>query len=136
MQITIVSVDGLIQCKKQRKGDSNIQGWTITKKEKSFDVFNSCFQSITDSLDLFEWSLWSADQIYHSVDRVISSFRFHFSIKNIKRNYKITSKFSFKSVSEEFVKRHCKRFIFKQNRNSTENLEKMCFFFLFSYKPY
>ena len=28
---------------------------------------------------------------------------FHPSIKNIKRNYKITSKFSFKPVSEEFV---------------------------------
>ena len=32
------------------------------------------------------------------------AYRFHHIIKNIKRNYKITSKFSFKPVSEEFVK--------------------------------
>ena len=44
------------------------------------------------------------DQIYDSVDRIIDIFRFHPSIKNIKRNYKITNKFSFKLVSEEFVK--------------------------------
>ena len=34
----------------------------------------------------------------------MDSFRFHPSIKNIKRNYKITSKFSSKAVLEEFVK--------------------------------
>ena len=38
------------------------------------------------------------------MDRIIDSFRLHLSIKNIKSNYKITSKFSFKPVSEEFVK--------------------------------
>ena len=38
------------------------------------------------------------------IDRIIDGFRFHPSIKNIKRNYKITSKFSFKPVLEEFVK--------------------------------
>ena len=60
--------------------------------------------SITNSLDLFEWPLGQTDHIYDSVDRIIDSFRFHPSIKSIKRNYKITSKFSFKSVSEEFVR--------------------------------
>ena len=48
--------------------------------------------------------LGSTNQIYGSVDRIIDSFRFHPSIKNIKRNYKITSNFSFKPVYEEFVK--------------------------------
>ena len=66
--------------------------------------FFSYFQSINDSLDLFKWPLESTDQVYDSIDRIIDSFRFHPSIKNIKRNYKITSKFSFKRVSEEFVK--------------------------------
>ena len=65
------------------------------------DVFNSYFQSITDSLDLFEWPL---DQIYDSVDRIIGSFRCHPSITNIKRNLKLTGKFSVKPVSEELVK--------------------------------
>ena len=54
--------------------------------------------------DLFEWLLGSTDQIYASVDIIIESFRFHPSIKNIKRNSKITTKFSFRLVSEEFVK--------------------------------
>ena len=53
---------------------------------------------------MFEWPLRSADQVYDSVDTIIDSFRFHPSIKNIKRNYKIASKFSFNSVSREFVK--------------------------------
>ena len=44
------------------------------------------------------------DEICDSIDKIADSFRFHPSIKNIKRNYKIASKFSFKSVSEEFVK--------------------------------
>ena len=57
-----------------------------------------------DSLDLSEWPLGSTDQIYDSVYRIIESFRFHPSIKNIKLNYKITSKFSFKPVLEKFVK--------------------------------
>ena len=74
------------------------------KNLKVADVFNSYFQSITDSLVLFEWLLGSTDQIYDSVDIIIDSFCFHPSIKNIKHNYKVTSKFSFKPVSEEFVK--------------------------------
>ena len=71
---------------------------------KVADVFNSYFQSITDSLNLFEWPIGSGTRIYDSVDRIINSFRFHPSIKNIKHNYKITSKFSFKPVSEESVR--------------------------------
>ena len=47
---------------------------------------------------------FTTDQIYESVYRFIDSLRFHPSIKNIKRNYKITNKFSFKPVSEKFVK--------------------------------
>ena len=93
---------------KHSKGDSDIllieKDELLLKNKKVADVFNSYFQSITDSLDLFEWPLGSKDQIYDSIDRIIDSFQFHPSIKNIKRNYKITSKFSFKPVSEEFVK--------------------------------
>ena len=93
---------------KHSKGDLDVllmekdKLWLTYKKVA--DVFNSYFQSITDSLDLLEWHLGSTDQIYDSIDRIIYSFRFHLSIKNIKRNYKITKKFSFKPVSEEFVK--------------------------------
>ena len=78
------------------------------KSKKVADVFNSYFQSMTDSLVLFEWPLGSTDQIYDSVDIIIDSFRFHPSIKNIKHNCKVTItiklQFSFKPVSKEFVK--------------------------------
>ena len=93
---------------KHSKSDSDIllieKGELLLNNKKVADVFNSYFQSITDPLDLFKWPLGSTDQIYDSIDRIIDSFWFHPSIKNIKRNYKITSKFSFKPVSEEFVK--------------------------------
>ena len=46
----------------------------------------------------------STDQIFDSVDRIIDSSRFHPSIKNIKRNYKITNKLPVKPVSKELVK--------------------------------
>ena len=86
---------------KHSKGDSDIllieKDELLLKNKKVADVFNSYFQSITDSLDLFKWPLGSKDQIYDSIDRIIDSFV-------TKRNYKITSKFSFKPVSQEFVK--------------------------------
>ena len=66
-------------------------------------LFNSCFQPLTNSLDLFEWPLGSTN-IYGSVARIIDSFCFHPSITSIKRNYKITFKISFKPVSKEFSK--------------------------------
>ena len=93
---------------KHSKGDSYIlsieKDELLLKIKKVADVFNSYFQSFTHSLDLCKWHLGSTDQIYDRIDRIIDSFRFHPSIKNIKRNYKINSKFSFKPVSEEFVK--------------------------------
>ena len=93
---------------KHSKGDSDIllieNDELLLNNKKVADVFSSYFQSITDFLDLFKWPLGSTDQIYDSIDRIIDSFRFHPSVKNIKRNYKITSKFSLKPVSEEFVK--------------------------------
>ena len=97
-------MNDLIQYKKQRKGDSDILLIAKDEKYASYDLSNSYFQSITDSLHLFEWPLWSADQICDGVDRVINSFSFHIGFKNIKHNYNITRKFSFTPVSEEFVK--------------------------------
>ena len=92
----------------QSKNDSNItlieKNELLLKNTKVSDVFSSYLQSIINSLDLFEWPLRWTDQIYDRVDRIIDSLCFHPSIKNIKRNYKITNKFSFKPVFEDFVK--------------------------------
>ena len=93
---------------KHFKGNSNIllieNDERLLENKKVADVFNSCFQSITDFLDLFEMLFHSTNQICDSIEKIINRFRFHVSIKNIKRNYKITSKFSFNPVSEECVK--------------------------------
>ena len=103
---------------KHSKGDSDIMliekdELLIKKNKKVADIFNSYFQSITNSLDLFEWRLGSTDQVYDSVDRIIDRFCLYPSIKNIKRNYKITNKFSFKPVLEEFVNDIVNDFIFE-----------------------
>ena len=49
--------------KKHSKGDSDIllieKDELLLKNKKVADVFNSYFQSITDSFDLFEWPLGS-----------------------------------------------------------------------------
>ena len=93
---------------KDSKGDSDVllieKDELLLKNKKVAHVFNSHFQSISASVDLFEWPLGWTDQIYDSVDRITDILRFHPSIKNIKCNYKITSKFSFKPVSEECAK--------------------------------
>ena len=59
---------------KHSKGDSDIllieKDELLLKNKKVADVFNSYFQSITDSLDLFQWHLGSTDQIYDSIDEL------------------------------------------------------------------
>ena len=60
---------------KHSKGDFDIlligKDQLLLKNKKVANVFNSYFQSITDSLDLFEWPLGSTDQIFDNVDRII-----------------------------------------------------------------
>ena len=55
----------------------------LLKNKKVADVINFYFQSITDSLDLFECPLGSTDQLFHNADRIIDSSHFYPSIKNI-----------------------------------------------------
>ena len=69
----------------------------LLKNKKVAELFNSCFQSIT-RLSRFIWMVFR-----------INRSNLHPSITNIKRNYKIVSELSFKSVSEEFVKDIVKR---------------------------
>ena len=55
------------------KGDCDIlliEKDVLLKDKKIADVFNSYFQSITDSLDVFEWPL------EFSLDKIIDSFFF------------------------------------------------------------
>ena len=79
------------------KGEGSCIDFILTRRKFSFRISTS-FE--TESC----WCI-STDQVYAGVHRIIDSFCFHPSIKNVKRNYKITNTFSLKLVSEEFVKK-------------------------------
>ena len=46
-----------------------------TKNKKISDTFNSYFESVTDSLDLFNWLHVSADKINDIIKNMINGFR-------------------------------------------------------------
>ena len=99
---------------KHSKDDSDIlligKDKPLLKNKKFADVFISYFQWIIDSFDFDSFQsvidsfdkrpLGSTNEIYDSVDTLTDSFHFHPSIKNIKRNYKITAN----SLSSQFLK--------------------------------
>ena len=75
----------------------------IFENNKITKTFNTYFESVTDSLNLFEWvgeSVSSNDKI----EQILFKFSKHPSILKIKQKVKINSKFSFQSVFEDTVK--------------------------------
>ena len=75
----------------------------ISENNKIAKTFNTYFEIVTDSLNLFEWigeSVNSNDKI----EQILFKFSKHPSILKIKQKVKINSKFSFQSVSEDTVK--------------------------------
>ena len=60
---------------KYNSGDSKIflteNEEIINEKTKAADVFNSYFESVTESLHLFNWPLEPYDQVKDLVDRII-----------------------------------------------------------------
>ena len=62
------------------------------------------FESVTDSLELFEWPmpLWQGN--LNIIDSIIQKFSFHPSIIQIKSNIVIKNKFCFQPVNESIVK--------------------------------
>ena len=76
---------------------------TVTENNQIAKIFNSYFESVTGSLNLFEWigeSVNSNDKI----EQIIVKFSKHPSILKIKQKVKINRKFSFQSVSKDTVK--------------------------------
>ena len=67
-------------------------------------TFNSYFESVTDSLELFDWPLQS-NISYDKVQNIIKSFSNHPSIIKIKHKFKLNKKFSFQCVSEATVRK-------------------------------
>ena len=75
----------------------------ISENNKIAKTFNTYFESVTDSLNLFEWigeSVNSNDKI----EQILFKFSKHPSILKIKQKVKINRKFSFQSVYEDTVK--------------------------------
>ena len=68
----------------------------INESPKVANVFNSYFNSVTESHDLFNWAPEPCDQAKDSVKRIIQRSLHHPSIIKIKQNINILKKFSFK----------------------------------------
>ena len=89
-------------------GDSKIalneNGEILTENIKIAKTFNSYFESVTDSLELFDWPLRS-NVSYGKVQNIITSFSNHPSIIKIKHKFKLNKKFSFQFVSEATVRK-------------------------------
>ena len=67
-------------------------------------TFNSYFESVTDSLELFDWQLQS-NISYEKGRNIIKSFSNHPSVIKIKHKLKLNKKCSFQCVSEATVKK-------------------------------
>ena len=65
----------------------------INEKDKDANVFNSYFESVTESLDLFNWAPEPYNQANVLVEWIIKMFLHHHSYEN--QNIKILRKKSF-----------------------------------------
>ena len=81
----------------------NKNGEILTENIKVAKSFNSHFESVTDSLELFDWPLQS-NISYDKVQNIVKNFYNHPSIK-IKHKFKLNKKFSFQSISEATVRK-------------------------------
>ena len=89
-------------------GDSKIalneNGEILTENIKIAKTFNSYFESVTDSLELFDWPL-QLNFSYDKVQNIITSFSNHPSIIRIKHKFKFNKKVSFQCISETIVRK-------------------------------
>ena len=71
---------------------------------KVINVFNSYFESVTDSLFLFNWASDHYNQAKDSTERIIQKLSHHPRIIKIKQKLKISTKFYFAPVTTETVR--------------------------------
>ena len=72
----------------------NENGEILTENIKIAKTFNSCFESVTDSLQLLDWPLQS-NISYEKVQNIVKRFSNHPSIIKIKLKFKLNKKFFF-----------------------------------------
>ena len=69
----------------------------VSENNKTAKTFNTYFESVTDSLNLFEWTGESVNS-NDKIEQIIVKFSKHPSILKTKQKVKINRKFSFQSV--------------------------------------
>ena len=128
---------------KHSKADTDIilneKSDIIFKNKEIANTFNEYFGSIVESLDLHIWTEGSSNvpRSYTSdngIDNILIKFVNHPSIKTIKQNFNITSKFSFQPVFVNDVKQVIKNL--KSNKSVRgdipTNILKECNFTCFA----
>ena len=99
---------------KHSKADTDIMlnedGELLLKDKDIADRFNEYFGSIVESLDLYKWEseitdLGLNDSNQDYLDVTIRTYEKHPSIQMIKKNFRISKKFSLEPVSKDDVKK-------------------------------
>ena len=89
-------------------GDSKIalseNGEFLTENNKIAKTFNSFFETVTDSLNLFSWSS-KVNVCDDKVQGIIHNFSNHPCILKIKEKVQLNKRFSFQHVSEATVRK-------------------------------
>ena len=87
---------------KHEKGDFNImlieKDEILLKNKKIADVFNSYFDSVTDSLDLFSWSTQTDNENTNALVNILKMFHSQTSLIKIKQLVNNQPKFSFQPL--------------------------------------
>ena len=96
-------------------GDSKIalseNGEFLTENNKIAKTFNSFFETVTDSLDIFSWSSKvnicddKVQEIMLNFSNYLTIFQTTFSILKIKETFELNKRFSFQHVSEAAVRK-------------------------------
>ena len=76
----------------------------ILLKHMKTDAFNSYFDSVTDSLDLFSWSTQTDNKNTDALQYILKRFHNHWSLIKIKQLFNSQEKFPFQPVSVYAVK--------------------------------
>ena len=76
----------------------------LLKNKKTADVLNSCFDSVTDSLDLFFCSTETDNENTDALQNILKRFHNHPSLMKIKQLVNNQAKFSFQQVSAHTAK--------------------------------
>ena len=79
----------------------------INESAKVANVFDSYFESLTESLDLFHWTPEPYDQAKDSLESIVLRFSHHPSINRINQNIKISKNY-FAAVAVDTTKKHYK----------------------------